>query len=586
MGKKNSKAEGKTVLTTTEWNALQTSGVSFKVKVEANEGIWVVGSLEEIMKKTTVMDNINSTYVDNETPGINFGAVSSDTNGKGVYTRAGTENEEYPIMYYRGNVLDNNVMLGNHCWKAVRTTDTGGVKLVYNGKYSGVKVPFAESDYNIITNTGGMVFDSTDNAWVFNSKTDFGDSETPLEISFSVPSGEDYILEIFGNSGRKITIDIYKGTSGTYELKSGSNVLGYGMELGIKQGFRIMSSNDSIKVTYYGNGTDELEVALKIRVIHPDESLGLACDSIAPMSRISLDGVDSFQYNLSETSPAYVGYMYGDVYNVNSGNTPTGTYYGTGFEWDGTYYTLTNPTTTRDANHHYTCNQTTSDGKCTTIRYYYYVNGSSYIYYVNLENGISVEEALARMQMNVHDSNIKEIIDTWYERNMIEFTNKLEDTIWCNDRSVNDNNGWNPTEGNLIKPILYGAAQRSNYYDTVEKNHPSLLCTNKNDRFTVNNTNGNGTLTYPVALLTADETILGGGLIYSNTDDIYLNNLNTTWTMSPWHFYRGESGAYIGYNSWVWVTQTGLGICPSISLKPSQLITKGTGTVLDPYVIE
>ena len=33
--------EGKTVFTTTEWNSLQTNGVSFQVKVEANEGIWV-----------------------------------------------------------------------------------------------------------------------------------------------------------------------------------------------------------------------------------------------------------------------------------------------------------------------------------------------------------------------------------------------------------------------------------------------------------------------------------------------------------------------------------------------------------------
>ena len=33
--------EGRVVLTTTEWNSLQSSGISFKVKVEANEGIWV-----------------------------------------------------------------------------------------------------------------------------------------------------------------------------------------------------------------------------------------------------------------------------------------------------------------------------------------------------------------------------------------------------------------------------------------------------------------------------------------------------------------------------------------------------------------
>ena len=54
MGTPNSLAQGKTVLTTTEWNALSSTGVSFKIKVEANEGIWVNGSLEEIMKTNNI----------------------------------------------------------------------------------------------------------------------------------------------------------------------------------------------------------------------------------------------------------------------------------------------------------------------------------------------------------------------------------------------------------------------------------------------------------------------------------------------------------------------------------------------------
>ena len=37
--------ENKTVLTTTEWNNLQTNGVSFKVKVEARENTWVEGPI-------------------------------------------------------------------------------------------------------------------------------------------------------------------------------------------------------------------------------------------------------------------------------------------------------------------------------------------------------------------------------------------------------------------------------------------------------------------------------------------------------------------------------------------------------------
>ena len=65
--------------------------------------------------------------------GINFGAISSDTNGKGLYLMAGTKDDAYPIYYYRGAVTNNNLLFANFCWKIVRTTDTGGIKLIYNG---------------------------------------------------------------------------------------------------------------------------------------------------------------------------------------------------------------------------------------------------------------------------------------------------------------------------------------------------------------------------------------------------------------------------------------------------------------------
>ena len=51
----------------------------------------------------------------------------------GIFSqRAETENDAYPIVYYRGAVEDNNVIFNNQCWKAVRTNDTGGAKLIYN----------------------------------------------------------------------------------------------------------------------------------------------------------------------------------------------------------------------------------------------------------------------------------------------------------------------------------------------------------------------------------------------------------------------------------------------------------------------
>ncbi len=61
---------------------------------------------------------------------INFANISSDNNGKGLYVLPGTENDNFPIYYYRGEVDNNNVIFAGYCWKIVRTTDTGGIKIM------------------------------------------------------------------------------------------------------------------------------------------------------------------------------------------------------------------------------------------------------------------------------------------------------------------------------------------------------------------------------------------------------------------------------------------------------------------------
>lgn len=67
--------------------------------------------------------------------GVNFAqpATAATGNGNGANIRSGTQNNNYPIYYYRGEVSDNNVIWGDYCWKILRTTNTGGVKIFYNG---------------------------------------------------------------------------------------------------------------------------------------------------------------------------------------------------------------------------------------------------------------------------------------------------------------------------------------------------------------------------------------------------------------------------------------------------------------------
>ena len=85
-----------------------------------------------------VLDNIASTYVTSST-GIDFTKAPSNTNGNGLYIRAGTEDDEHPIYYYRGKVTNNYVVYANYCWRIVRTTEKGGTKLIYYGTYQSGK---------------------------------------------------------------------------------------------------------------------------------------------------------------------------------------------------------------------------------------------------------------------------------------------------------------------------------------------------------------------------------------------------------------------------------------------------------------
>ncbi len=120
--------QGRTVFTTEEWNALENEGVSFQIKIEAQEGVWTENTKTAFAK---IKSNVNTTTT------IDFSQASSSSNGEGLYQLNEASGNNYPIYYYRGAVTDNNVIFGGFCWQIVRTTETGGIKMVYNGIATG-----------------------------------------------------------------------------------------------------------------------------------------------------------------------------------------------------------------------------------------------------------------------------------------------------------------------------------------------------------------------------------------------------------------------------------------------------------------
>jgi len=88
--------------------------------------------------------------------------ISDDSyteNGNGV--RDYTENGE-TIRYYRGEVSNNNIIWANKCWKMLRTTYTGGTKLIYNG------LPNA-SEQCLSTGTDVQITYNNENTFKFNT---------------------------------------------------------------------------------------------------------------------------------------------------------------------------------------------------------------------------------------------------------------------------------------------------------------------------------------------------------------------------------------------------------------------------------
>ena len=85
------------------------------------------------------------------------------------------------------------------------------------------------------------------------------------------------------------------------------------------------------------------------------------------------------------------------------------------------------------------CNNTGTDSQIGTSEFntsssvYSYNAGVGYMY--GTPNSSSYEEEHLSTKTS-SSSTIKTAIDTWYGQNLTGYTSYLEDTVWCNDRSI------------------------------------------------------------------------------------------------------------------------------------------------------
>lgn len=417
-------------------------------------------NIYDMLKDEAPSDAISSLFVPSS-DGIDFNGVSSMINGYGKYKIDSTKNNEYPIYYYRGTVADNNVIFGGFCWKMVRTTETGGTKLIYNGVAVDGKC----------TKTGVDTFIGTKVKY----NTSYSKAET---IGYAYTGSHSYIT--------KTLTSVANGTvfANDVSYEDGKYVL---IDTYVKDDDMIDNREEIIKT------------------------------------------------------------------------------------------------------HHYTC--LTSSDTCDKV-YYIYMERDKGICYIQLSNGEKIDDIIENKAFNpsnTTNSTIKTYVDNWYSQNMTSYTDSLEDTVWCNDRSIDTKGGWDK-DTSASEKVMFSSVARVQLYGK-----PSIVCKNLNDRFTVSSDNGNGVLTYPVGLLTLDEASFSGYVWWNENSSSYLNNGHLWWTMSPSlisskYSYVGVIYSMLDNIHTAYVTSssslTAGGVRPSISLKHSVKIISGTGSINNPFTVE
>ena len=122
------------------------------------------------------------------------------------------------------------------------------------------------------------------------------------------------------------------------------------------------------------------------------------------------------------------------------------------------------------------------------------------------------------------NSNDTTTLNGWYRANLLEYTTYIDGNAgFCGDRRLNSGTGTGETVTTYQPSIR------------INNSTPNLSC-EKVDIYTIDEFEyGNGALTYPIGLISADEAMLGG-ILRTGSPNTYLNTNQIYWTMSSQWF--------------------------------------------------
>ncbi len=598
----------------------------------------------------------------------------------------------------------NNVIFGNQCWKIVRTTDTGGVKLIYNGEvennqclstrgthigYNGISILsglnsnyYYGTDYNYdsSTNTFSLAGTKTSATWsettgptllkLFTCKS--SDSNGTCSKLYYIYSYYDttsaYAIALDNTS----TYSVFGQVSYNWTNCGAFDCVGYMRNKSYKYSSMILYSRESFTVDY-SSPSSLSSYIVGDSYIWDENTQKYSIPNGVQLSTIEDYSTLVGKYAISSNSN-YTSYIYyfckyneskGLYYFTLSKNNPLEEYsnisytYGSSYtdNGDGTY-TINDPTTIMNADmidnnsetsgkyvcknavnntcedlwyiksagiflnyysikkqfkgarsftysngtytlgddsynfwkngfggYRYTCFN--ASGICDKLYYYFYTWSSTDAkYYYTLQNGDSIYDAIEQMlnasDVNKNDSVAKEVIDLWFKKYLNNYSNYLEDTVFCNNRKVSSYGAFNPSNTGEKHLFLKNLKKTSD-----------ISCELITDRFSVSNDSAK--LKYKVGLLAAPELyMLNYGNVIKTSSAYWLmspdmGNNYISATLSNINVHAGSNGN-IGSSG---VSSSGhdyykgdLGIRPSVSIKPGIEISGGDGSEANPYTLK
>ncbi len=626
------------------------------------------------------------------------GTYARQYNGSHADSMSGTGS--YNIYHWYGSnatagtaILDkNNAIFANHCWQMIRTTDTGGVKMIYNGEvennqclntrgthvgydsrttqnlyinyYYGTSYTYDSGGFKLsgTVTTGAIKIgeytckaytsDSTCNTLYYVDKQNSGTNYYTLSLNANSHYSQIGSLEFNAGIDSPSYVGYMYNTVYTYNSKNmtgSETMLSSGMlgtsywyadsatwgsptanKYNLNSPYKISSSSDypNLVGKYTFRNTSSTYTNTTVQYIAAVNSLFYYYIQMNDTGNHTLaDFNHTYTYGNSYTdngngtytinNPStiqrkdwYTGYSNvgankyvcknavnntcSELWYTTSTSNTSMSYriislfkYSKGFNWDGSKYILDNNTavsfsditdSTNKAslnNAHYTC--WNLSGECTTISYIYEAP-SSVLYYIDIPNGKSIEnvknEMLYNDDVNTTNSIVKTAVEAWFKEYLLDYSDYLEDTIFCDDRSQSNSstNGWNPNGGDLSINMNFNGSS-------------DLSCPNTNDRFsTINN---KAKLEYKVGLMSYPEMNLLGDSSARNTGQYYF-------LISPHYFSQNlASNRFILSNGDMsphiedgGVILGSKGVRPAISLAPGTGYASGTGTMADPYIVD